>query len=138
MAESLFTHLLKERGLQNQFEVSSAATSTEEIGNPPHPGTVRTLTALNIPIVPHHATQMTVHDAQYYDYIIGMDDANIRNIERIAGFKDKKICKLLAFTGSNADIADPWYTGNFDQTYRSIKKGLEAFLHTCYMNGSVR
>ncbi|MGP1594840.1 MAG: low molecular weight protein-tyrosine-phosphatase [Treponema sp.] len=134
MAESVFTHLVKERGMQNQFEIASAATSTEEIGNPPHSGTVQILAAFNIPLVPHRAVQMTPQDALYYDYIIGMDSANIRNIEHIAGFKDKKICKLLSFAGSAADIADPWYTGNFTQTYRSIKKGLDAFLRNLAMS----
>lgn len=128
MAESVFTHMVKERKIENQFEIFSAGTSREEIGNPVHYGTVNKLKELSIPVVPHRAVQMTKEDLEYYDYIIAMDDNNIRNIERIIGGKNEKVKKLLSFTGSIADIADPWYTGDFDKTYEDIKKGLNAFL----------
>ena len=128
MAESVFTHMIKEKNLENKFEIFSAATSREEIGNTPHYGTVNKLRELNIPVVPHRAVQMTKEDLDYYDYIIGMDDANIRNIEKIVGKKSEKIKKLLSFVDSTADIADPWYTGNFDKTYEDIEKGLKGFL----------
>ncbi|MDY5305209.1 low molecular weight protein-tyrosine-phosphatase [Fusobacterium gastrosuis] len=128
MAESVFTHMVKERKIENQFEIFSAGTSREEIGNPVHYGTVNKLKELSIPVVPHRAVQMTKEDLEYYDYIIAMDDNNIRNIERIIGGKNEKVKKLLSFTSSIADIADPWYTGNFDKTYEDIKKGLNAFL----------
>lgn len=128
MAESVFTHMVKERKIENQFEIFSAGTSREEIGNPVHYGTVNKLKKLSIPVVPHRAVQMTKEDLEYYDYIIAMDDNNIRNIERIIGGKNEKVKKLLSFTGSIADIADPWYTGDFDKTYEDIKKGLNAFL----------
>lgn len=128
MAESVFTHMVKERKIENQFEIFSAGTSREEIGNPVHYGTVNKLKELSIPVVPHRAVQMTKEDLEYYDYIIAMDDNNIRNIERIIGGKNEKVKKLLSFTSSIADIADPWYTGDFDKTYEDIKKGLNAFL----------
>lgn len=128
MAESVFTHIVKERKIENQFEIFSAGTSREEIGNPVHYGTVNKLKELNIPVVPHRAVQMTKEDLEYYDYIIAMDDNNIRNIERIIGGKSEKVKKILSFTGSIADIADPWYTGDFDKTYADIKNGLNAFL----------
>lgn len=128
MAESVFTYMLKEKNMENRFEVFSAATSKEEIGNPPHYGTVKKLKEERIPVVPHKAVQMTKEDIDYYDYIIGMDSANIKNIEKIAGGKSEKIRKLLSFAGSYADIADPWYTGNFDKTYEDIVKGLQGFL----------
>lgn len=128
MAESVFTHMVKERKIETQFEIFSAGTSREEIGNPVHYGTVNKLKELSIPVVPHRAVQMTKEDLEYYDYIIAMDDNNIRNIERIIGGKNEKVKKLLSFTGSIADIADPWYTGDFDKTYEDIKKGLNAFL----------
>ncbi len=128
MAESVFTHMVKDRKIENQFEIFSAGTSREEIGNPVHHGTVNKLKELSIPVVPHRAVQMTKEDLEYYDYIIAMDDNNIRNIERIIGGKNEKVKKLLSFTGSIADIADPWYTGDFDKTYEDIKKGLNAFL----------
>ncbi|MDD7410719.1 low molecular weight protein-tyrosine-phosphatase [Fusobacterium gastrosuis] len=128
MAESVFTHMVKERKIENQFEIFSAGTSREEIGNPVHYGTLNKLKELSIPVVPHRAVQMTKEDLEHYDYIIAMDDNNIRNIERIIGGKNEKVKKLLSFTGSITDIADPWYTEDFDKTYEDIKKGLNAFL----------
>ena len=109
MAQSVFTHLVNQLCLQNQFEINSAATSREEIGNPPHHGTVTKLRQVGIPLVPHRAVQMTKADYQYYDYLIGMDTANIRNMNRIAGGdRDGKIYKLPSFAGLSKDIADPW------------------------------
>ena len=129
MAESVFTHMVNTRGLSHLFEIASAATSREEIGNPPHHGTVRKLREVNIPVVPHRAVQMTKQDYDYYDYLIGMDEWNIKNMNRIAcGDPQGKIYKLLTFAGSGRDVADPWYTGDFDATYRDVTEGLEAFL----------
>ena len=129
MAESVFTHMVKQRHIEHQFEINSAATSREEIGNGPHYGTVNKLRQVGIPVVPHRATQMTPQDYDYYDYLIGMDTANIRNMNRIAGGDlDGKIYKLLSFAGSGRDVADPWYTGDFDSTYRDVVEGLEGFL----------
>ena len=129
MAESVMTHLINENNLQSTISVDSAATSTEEIGNPPHHGTVRKLKEVGIPVVPHRARQMKKQDYAEYDYLIGMDDWNIRNMTRIAGGDpEHKICKLLEFAGSKRDIADPWYTGNFDVTYEDIMEGCRALL----------
>ena len=129
MAESVFTHMVRERGIEDMFEINSAATSREEIGNTPHYGTVGKLRQVGIPLVPHRAIQMTKEDYQYYDYLIGMDSANIRNMNRIAGGDpEEKIYKLLTFAGSSRDVADPWYTGDFDATYRDVVEGLEGFL----------
>ena len=129
MAESVFTHMVNTRGIAHLFEINSAATSREEIGNPPHHGTVRKLREVGIPVVPHRATQMTQADYDYYDYLIGMDTANIRNMNRIAGGDpDGKIYKLLTFAGSGRDVADPWYTGDFDATYEDVVAGLTGFL----------
>jgi len=129
MAESVFTHMVNSRGLSHLFEIASAATSREEIGNPPHHGTVSKLRREGIPVVPHRAVQMTKADYDYYDYLIGMDEWNIRNMNRIAGGDpDEKIYKLLTFAGIGRDVADPWYTGDFDATYQDVTKGLEAFL----------
>lgn len=129
MAESVFTHLINQRGLSDHFVVASAATSREEIGNPPHHGTVQKLREVGIPVVPHRAVQMMCADYENYDYLIGMDDWNIRNMQRIAGGDPgHKIYKLLEFAGSVRDIADPWYTGNFDETYEDIMEGCEALL----------
>ncbi len=129
MAESVFTHMVKQRHIDHLFEIYSAATSREEIGNGPHYGTVGKLRQVGIPVVPHRAVQMTQADYDYYDYLIGMDTANIRNMNRIAGGDpDGKIYKLLSFAGSGRDVADPWYTGDFDSTYRDVVDGLEGFL----------
>ncbi len=129
MAESVFTHMVKQRHIDHLFEIYSAATSREEIGNGPHYGTVGKLRQVGIPVVPHRAVQMTQADYDYYDYLIGMDTANIRNMNRIAGGDpDGKIYKLLSFAGSGRDVADPWYTGDFDSTYRDVVEGLEGFL----------
>lgn len=130
MAESVFTHMVKQRHMEHLFEIDSAATSREEIGNGPHYGTVGKLRQVGIPVVPHRAVQMTSQDYDYYDYLIGMDTANIRNMNRIAGGDpDGKIYKLLSFAGSGRDVADPWYTGDFDSTYRDVIEGLEGFLN---------
>ena len=129
MAESVLTHLVNQLGLGVLFRISSAATSRDEIGNPPHYGTVRKLKQAGIPIIPHRAIQMTARDYQEYDYLIGMDGANIRSMIRIAGGDpDGKICKLLSFAGSERDVSDPWYTGDFDATYRDVRAGCEGLL----------
>lgn len=129
MAQSILTHMINERGLSASFYIDSAATSREEIGNPPHYGTVGKLRQVGIPLVPHKARQMTKQDYQEFDYLIGMDDANVRNMERIAGGDpEHKIYKLLEFAGSSRAIADPWYTGNFDVTYDDVIEGCEALL----------
>ena len=129
MAESVMTHLINQQHLSHLFEIASAARSREEIGNPPHYGTVNKLREVGIPVVPHRAVQMTKVDYEYYDYLIGMDTANIRNMNNIAGGdKNGKIYKMLSFAGSGRDVADPWYTGDFDATYRDVVEGLEGFL----------
>ncbi len=129
MAESVMTYLVKEAGLESVVEINSAATSREEIGNTPHYGTVGKLREKRIPLVPHRAVQMTRSDYDYYDYLVGMDSANIRNINRIAGGDpDGKIYKLLPIAGISRDVADPWYTGNFEETYEDVMAGCKAML----------
>ena len=129
MAESVMTYLIKEAGLDGMITVDSAATSREEIGNPPHYGTVSKLKQVGIPIVPHHARQMRVEDYSNFDYLIGMDSVNISNMIRIAGGDpDGKIYKLLTFAGKDRDVADPWYTGDFEATYRDVDEGCKALL----------
>ncbi len=132
MAQSVMTNLVNRRGLTSRFYINSAATSREEIGNPPHHGTVDKLCREGIPVVPHRAVQMTREDYDRYDYLIGMDSANIRNMTRIAGGDpQRKIYKLGFFSGQQGDIADPWYTGNFEDTYRDVLAGCQGFLAYC-------
>ena len=122
MCQSVMTYLVEKRHLSPLFYINSAATSREEIGNPPHYGTVSKLRQVGIPLVPHRAIQMTKADYENYDYLIGMDTANIRNMTRIAGGDpDGKIYKLLSFAGIDRDVADPWYTGDFEATYRDVR-----------------
>ena len=136
MAESVFTHMVKTRHMDHLFEINSAATSREEIGNPPHYGTVGKLRQVGVPVVPHRARQMNMTDYEYYDYLIGMDTANIRNMNRIVGGDPSdKIYKLPSFAGKGSDIADPWYTGNFDDTYNDVVEGCEAFLEFLKQEG---
>ena len=138
MCQSVLTHLVAECGLSHLFEIDSAATSREEIGNPPHYGTVTKLRQVGIPVIPHRARQMTITDYEYYDYLIGMDSANIRNMNRIAGGDPEgKIFKLPSFAGQSKDIADPWYTGNFDETYDDVLEGCNAFLDYLQDNGEL-
>lgn len=137
MCESVFTHMVKQRHIDHLFEIYSAATSREEIGNGPHYGTVSQLRKVNIPVIPHRAVQMTKEDYNHYDYLIGMDSANIRNMNRIAGGDpEEKIYKLLSFDGyetnhqlvAGRDVADPWYTGDFETTYQDVLAGCEGLL----------
>lgn len=138
MAESVFTDMVDKLGVVSQFEIDSAATSREEIGNAPHYGTRAKLAQVGISVVPHRARQMTQSDYEYYDYLIGMDSANIRNMKRIAGnaVNGEKIYKMLSFADYKNnqclkeanDVADPWYTGDFEATYRDIVAGCEGLL----------
>ncbi len=138
MAESVFTHIINTKGLADLFEIDSAATSREEIGNGVHYGTVNKLRQVGIPVIPHRARQMTRDDYLYYDYLIGMDMANIRNMNKIAGGDAQgKIYKLLSFAGRGDDVADPWYTGDFDATYRDVSEGCEAFLQFLQDRGEI-
>ena len=138
MAEFVLKDMVKKAGLADRFEIASAATSTEEIGNPVHRGTREKLRQVGISVAGKTAVQLRKSDYDKYDYLIGMDDANIRNMIRIAGGDpDHKICKLLEFAGSTRDIADPWYTGNFDETYDDILEGCEAFMDRLQQEGTI-
>lgn len=131
MSQSVFQHMADQAGLSNQFYIDSAATSREEIGNPPHQGTQRKLRQMGIPCVPHRARQMQKGEYDEFDYVIGMDSWNMRNINRIIGNGDPegKVYKLLDFTKRKGeDIADPWYTGNFDETYTDVDEGCRGLL----------
>lgn len=137
MAEFILKDMVKKLGMQDQFYIASAATSTEEIwgdrGNPVYPPARKKLAEHGISCQGKYAVQLKREDYAKYDYLIGMDSANIRNMERICGGDPEgKIYRMLSFAGVNRDVADPWYTGNFDVTYDDIMQGLQGFL--AYLN----
>lgn len=127
MAEYIFKDMVSKVGLESYFRIASAATSTEEIGNPVHPGTCRKLKEAGISCGTHRARQMTKEDYKEYDYLIGMDSWNIRNMRLIAGGDPEgKMFKLMRFAGKEKDVADPWYTGDFDATWEDVTAGCKA------------
>ncbi len=130
MAEFVLKDMVRKQGIAQEFSIASAATSTEEIGNGVHRGTKEILNRLGISCDGKTARQMTRADYDAYDYLIGMDSANIRNMTRISGGDDQgKIYKMLTFAHRNDDVADPWYTGDFEVTYQDVKDGCEGFLN---------
>ena len=129
MAESVMTHLVRQAHLEHLFEINSAATSREELGNDIHPGTKAKLREVGIPFERRQARQITQKDYEYYDMLIGMDARNIINMRRFYGDDPQnKFSLLLDHSDRPHDIADPWYTGNFDTTYADIKEGCEALI----------
>ncbi len=127
MAEFVMKNIVKQRNAEDKISVFSAATSNEEIGNGIHYGTRKKLREEGIPFTEHFAVRITKGDYDKYDYIIGMDDNNIRNMLRIfGGDSDNKISLLLSHAGLGRSVADPWYTGDFDKTYSDVKFGCEA------------
>ena len=143
LAEFYFKDLVAKHNLSAEFYIESAATSYEEIGNPVHPGTRKKLAAAGISCAGKTARCMEREDYRKFDYLIGMDQANIRNITQIAGGDpEKKIYKMLEFAGDGwkelkagkrnpdkvPDVADPWYTGNFDDTWRDVTAGCQGLL----------
>ena len=126
MAEFIMKDIVKKAGMDDQFHIESAATSTEEIGNSVYPPARRKLAEHGISCEGKTARQMTRSDYDRFDLLVGMDDWNIRNMKRIAGGDpDRKIFKMLDFTSRHGDVADPWYTGNFDATWRDCLEGCE-------------
>jgi len=129
MAEFVLKDLVGKKNMKDLFIIESAATSSEEVGNEMHIGTKRKLIEEKIPYERRVARKIELDDYKKYDYIIGMDESNIVNMKRI--FKqdnENKIYKLLDFSEYSRDIADPWYTGNFDQTYDDVVEGCNGFL----------
>ena len=129
MAEFVMKNILKKLGLENEYTIASSATSNEEVGNPIYPPAARELKRRGIAFEYRHAVRLQSEDYAKYDLFVLMDDNNIRNISRIfSSDPDRKICKLLSFTGTDRDVADPWFTGLFDKTYDDILKGCIALL----------
>ena len=128
MAEFVFKDMVKKAGIAEQFEICSSATSTEEIGNGVHYGTKRKLAEVGISAEGKRAVQFKNADYSRFDYIVVMDSNNRRNLLKIIGNDtDSKVHKLLDFA-LGGDIADPWYTGNFDLTYDDVLRGCKGLL----------
>lgn len=135
MAEFVMKDLVKKAGLEDQFQIASAATSTEEIGCPVYPPARRKLAEHGIGCAGKTARQLTRVDYAQYHLLIGMDRANIRNMTRICcGDPDGKIKLLLDYTDRSGDVADPWYTGDFEATWRDVLAGCERLLSNILAN----
>lgn len=131
MAEFVMKDIVEKAGLQNEFHIESAATSTEEIGNSVYPPARRKLAEHGISCEGKTARQMQRADYDRYDLLIGMDEWNIRNMNAICGGDpEEKIHKLLDYTDRKGGVADPWYTGDFDATWRDVTEGCQRLLDT--------
>jgi len=129
MAEFVMKDLVKKAGLESRFQIESAATSTEEIGNPVYPLARRKLAEHGINCTGKTARQLTNRDYGRYDLLIGMDQENLRNMHRICGGDfDGKIHLLMDFTDRPGDVADPWYTDDFEATWRDVLEGCKGLL----------
>ena len=131
MAEFVMKKLVQDAGLEAQFEIASAATSTEELGNPVYPPARRKLSEHGIGCEGKTARQITREDYRYYDYIVAMDKYNLRNLSRMLG-EDKahKISLLMDYTHHPGEVSDPWYTGDFERTWQDVLEGCEGLLRT--------
>ena len=132
MAEMIMRHMVAEAGVSDQWEIDSCATSREEIGNDIYPPAKRCLAGHGVPFTRHEARQITAADYEHFDMILCMEDYNIRNLRRVLGeeimqqdatLPQPKIRRLL-----NRDVADPWYTGDFESTYRDLVEGCTALV----------
>lgn len=135
MAEFVMKDLVRKAGLEDAFYIESAATSTEEIGNDVYPPARRKLAEHDISCKGKTARQMTRRDYERFDLLVGMDSWNIRNMKVICGGDpDGKIRQLLDFTNRPGDVADPWYTGDFEATWRDVSEGCQCLLTYCTTN----
>ena len=135
MAQYVMEDLVRKAGLEDQFYIDSAAASTDEIGNPVHHGTRRKLREMGVPCGEHRARQLTQRDYETFDWLIGMDEANLRDMRRMLGDDPQgKLHLLLDFTGRPGSITDPWYTGDFDATWRDVLEGCQGLLKKLRQN----
>ena len=129
MAQCVMQQLVDEAGLSGRFTIDSAATTNEEIGMPIYPPARDKLKAEGVPIVPHRARRVIAGEQEGWDYIVVMDEENVRHLKRIFGPENMgKVRKLLSYIGESRDVADPWYTRNFDATYDDVVAGCTALL----------
>lgn len=136
MAEFVMKDLVKKAGMEDVFHIASAATSTEEIGNPVYPPARRKLSEHGISCAGKTARQLRKADYVQYDYLVGMDSANYRNMQRICGGDpEEKISLLLDYTNHPGSVADPWYTGDFEATWRDVLDGCQGLLAEILQKG---
>ena len=129
MAEFVMKNLVKKAGREKDFFIESAATSTEELGNDMYPPAKAKLREVGVPFSRHYARQITKSDYNNYDLLIGMDSENLFYMNRCwNNDPENKIRLLLEFAGSDREVADPWYTGNFDRTYDDVLDGCTGLL----------
>lgn len=129
MAEFVMKDLVKKANVSQQFEIASAATSREELGNPVYPPARQELAKHGIGCSGKTARQITKEDYEYYDYIVAMDYSNVRNLERMLGPDiEHKISMLLDYTNHPGQVADPWYTGDFGATWNDVLEGCQGLL----------
>lgn len=129
MAQFVMEELVRRAGREGEFLIDSAATSSEELGNPPHHGTVAKLRAEGVPVGRHRARRVRRDEYADWDHIAYMDAENAWGLSRIlGGDPDGKVSRLLDWTSRPGDVADPWYTGDFDGTYCDVLEGCEALL----------
>ena len=129
MAEFYMKHIVNKAGLTDSIYIESAATSREEIGNDTHYGTKQKLDEMDIPYTRRKARQVTMDDYRNFDYLIIMDENNARNLRLIIDDDvDHKVYKAMTFVGESRDVKDPWYTGNFDETYDDVSRSCDALL----------
>lgn len=129
MAEFVMKDMVKKKGVHDMFEIASAATSTEELGNPVYPPARRKLNEEGISCSGKTARQMTKGDYDYYDRIVAMDRYNLRNMARFVGNDPEgKVSLLMDYTSTPRDVADPWYTGDFEQTWKDVNMGCEGLI----------
>ena len=139
MAEFVMKDLVQKAGLDGQFEIASAATSTEEIGNPVYPPARRKLAEHGIRCDGKRARQLRRDDYTRYDLLIGMDRANVRNMERICGGDPEgKLHLLLEYTARPGEVADPWYTGDFQATWEDVEAGCTGLLQSLLDSGALK
>ena len=132
MAEFVMKDLVEKAGLEAQFHIASAATSAEEIGNPVYPPARRKLAEHGISCAGHAARQLHREDYEDWDLFIGMDEANLRNMRRLFGGDPAGKCSLLlSHTNRPGEVADPWYTGDFEATWQDVEEGCQALLSEC-------
>ena len=132
MAQCVMQHLVNEAGLEDRFTIDSAATTNDEIGEPIYPPARKKLADAGVPLVPHRARRIQPGEHGEWDLIVCMDEENLRHLRRILGSGNMgKIRKLMSYVGESRDVADPWFTRDFDATYDDVLAGCTALLAAC-------